>query len=213
MWREVAGCFDPAARPEHGNQQVGCALGGEPIHVEHEIVRTVIVDIRFEERPHVIPPHVVHSTAAGERLVGRQTEQTRDSFCAALGAPDQPDVEPAGGLAGDGGDLSTGQQEQLIAVLDEHTVVDEQSFAPPGIPGSGSVFNRNSTTEEAEEFFATKAVSDAEVIDRVSGFLTPTQVEAVRRQQQDETDRLRLTALRIDRVREAQAASAAASGN
>ncbi|MFT3829430.1 MAG: hypothetical protein QM691_06945 [Opitutaceae bacterium] len=111
-----------------------------------------------------------------------------------------------------GAALSPDQQERLITVLAEHAVVDEQSFGPPGIPGNGSVFNRSSTTEEIEEFFATKATSDAEVIDRVSAFLTPTQVEAVRRQQQDETDRLRLTALRIDRMRRAQAASTATGG-
>ncbi|HLP02093.1 MAG TPA: hypothetical protein VK163_08705 [Opitutaceae bacterium] len=103
--------------------------------------------------------------------------------------------------------LSPGQQEKLIAVLAEHAVVDEQSFAPPGIPGSGSVFNRSSSAEEIEEFFENKAASDAEVINRVSTFLTPAQIEAVRRQQQDETDRLRITALRIDRMRRAQAAS------
>jgi hypothetical protein len=103
--------------------------------------------------------------------------------------------------------MSTDQQERLIGVLAEHAVVDERSFGPPGISGSGSIFNRANSAAEIEEFFVTKAASDAEVVEQVSSFLTPAQVEAVRRQQQDETDRLRLTALRIDRTRRAQEAA------
>jgi hypothetical protein len=106
-----------------------------------------------------------------------------------------------------GASMSTDQQERLIGVLAEHAVVDERSFGPPGISGSGSIFNRANSAAEIEEFFVTKAASDAEVVEQVSSFLTPAQVEAVRRQQQDETDRLRLTALRIDRTRRAQEAA------
>ncbi len=104
-----------------------------------------------------------------------------------------------------GAGLSLDQQEHLIAILAEHAPMDEPPSGPAGAIGRGSGFARTSTPEEIEVFFASKAASDAEVIEQVAGFLTPIQVEAVRQQQQDETDRLRLAALRVERIRRAQA--------
>lgn len=106
--------------------------------------------------------------------------------------------------------LSSDQQEQLITVLSEHAVVDS-SATNPGPPGTGwgpnSVFGVNDSAADVAEFFATKASSDAEVIAQVSGFLNASQVEAVKQMQEAETEQLRLTALRVDRFRKAQATS------
>lgn len=113
-------------------------------------------------------------------------------------------------LSYSGESLSSDQQEQLISVLAEHTVVDS-SATNPGPPGMGwgpnSIFSTGDTDAEVAEFFATKASTDAEVITQVSSFLSASQVEAVKQMQEAETEQLRLTALRVDRFRKAQASS------
>ena len=109
--------------------------------------------------------------------------------------------------------LSTAQQEQLISVLADHSVVDEPEggmgpgFGPPGGPGGPAMrglFGRDATQTDIDAFFAKKAESDADALTAVTSFLTQPQVEAVRQLQQEENDRLRLAALRFDRFRRAR---------
>jgi len=109
--------------------------------------------------------------------------------------------------------LSTAQQEQLISVLVDHSVVDEPEggmgpgFGPPGGAGGPAMrglFGRDVTQTDIDAFFAKKAESDADALTAVTSFLTQPQVEAVRQLQQEENDRLRLAALRFDRFRRAR---------
>lgn len=113
-------------------------------------------------------------------------------------------------LSYSGESLSSDQQEQLISVLAENSVVDSSATngGPPGMGwGANSVFSTSDSDADVAEFFATKAASDAEVLSQVSSFLSSAQVAAVQQMQEAETEQLRLTALRVDRFRKAQASS------
>lgn len=105
-----------------------------------------------------------------------------------------------------GAPMSTTQQEQLIAVLAEHSVVDAPSDGPGG-PWGGlmrTTFGPNAGPNEIRAFFESKTASDAEALQQASAFLNPTQLDAVRQAQQDETTQLQLAALRFDRMHRAQ---------
>ena len=107
-----------------------------------------------------------------------------------------------------GAPLTAGQQEQLIGVLAAHAAEDTSSTTagPPGGfggPGFGRGFGSDSSAEEIRTFLASKIASDAEAIRTAATFLTPVQVEAVRRALEDETDQVRLAALRVERIRQA----------
>lgn len=108
-----------------------------------------------------------------------------------------------------GAPLSSTQQEQLISVLAEHSVLD----APAGgfgVPWGGmprDIFGSNAGPTEIRAFFESKAASDAEALRQASAFLNPAQLDAVRQAQQDETTQLQVAALRFDRMRRAQSAN------
>jgi len=108
-----------------------------------------------------------------------------------------------------GEQLSSTQQEQLIAVLAEHAVVDESAggagFSGPGGPDGRmrGVFGRGASAADIQTFIENKVASDAEALQQASAFLTPAQLAAVRQSQEAETEQLRLTALRVDRMRRA----------
>jgi hypothetical protein len=104
-----------------------------------------------------------------------------------------------------GAPLSSAQQEQLISVLAEHSVVDVPSggFGAPwgGMPRN--VFGPNADPAEIRAFFESKAASDAEALQQAAAFLSPMQIEAVRQAQEAENEQLKLASLRVDRMHRA----------
>lgn len=111
-----------------------------------------------------------------------------------------------------GAPLTVAQQEQLIGVLAARAV---ETSAPPGAgpfggfdgpggPAAGRMFGGDLSTDEAQGLLATKVASDAETVRTAATFLAPAQVEAVGRALEEETDQMRLAALRMERMRRAQ---------
>ncbi len=111
-----------------------------------------------------------------------------------------------------GAPLSVAQQEQLIGVLAARAV---EISAPPGTgsfggfdgPGglaAGRMFGGDLSTDEVQGLISAKIASDAEAVRTTAAFLAPAQVDAVRRALEEETDQMRLAALRMERMRRAQ---------
>lgn len=100
--------------------------------------------------------------------------------------------------------LSSTQQEQLITVLAEHSVVD---VPVDGFGGPRNNPGPNAGPSEIRALIESKAASDAEALQQAASFLSEAQLEAVRQAQEAETEQLRLASLRVDRMRRAQSAN------
>lgn len=115
-------------------------------------------------------------------------------------------------LGYEGAPLTVAQQERLIGVLAARPGADGATlgagpfggFDGPGGPAAPRGLGNDSPATEFGTLLAEKIASDAETVRTAATFLAPVQVEAVRRALEEETDQLRLAALRRERMRRTQ---------
>lgn len=105
-----------------------------------------------------------------------------------------------------GAPLPAAQQERLIQILAANPSSTDGSgepgFGPAGMPWA--VFGRGASSADIQASLADKATRDVVVLQQAGAILTPVQLDALRQAQQDETDRLRLAALQMERIRAAR---------
>ncbi|HQF37833.1 MAG TPA: hypothetical protein PK322_01820 [Opitutaceae bacterium] len=115
-------------------------------------------------------------------------------------------------LGYEGAPLTVAQQERLIGVLAARPGADGAplgagpfgGFDGPGGPAAPRGLGNDSPATEFGTLLAEKIAGDAETVRTAATFLAPVQVEAVRRALEEETDQLRLAALRRERMRRTQ---------
>ena len=115
-------------------------------------------------------------------------------------------------LGYEGAPLTVAQQERLIGVLAARPGADGAplgagpfgGFDGPGGPAAPRGLGNDSPATEFGTLLAEKIANDAETVRTAATFLAPVQVEAVRRALEEETDQLRLAALRRERMRRTQ---------